>query len=61
MSRAIDPRTEAGAVRLTVGDLAGVGGFYERVGGLAVLEAGERRALLCARDRPPVVLASAAP
>jgi catechol 2,3-dioxygenase len=47
---------DVGAVALVVRDLEGVRAFYERVVGLAVLEAGEGRAVLGAGERALVEL-----
>ncbi len=56
MTASIDPATSIGRVALTVGDLAGVSDFYERVVGLRTIEAGEGHTLLGAGDRPLVEL-----
>jgi catechol 2,3-dioxygenase len=56
VGQAIDPATSVGRVALTVRDLDGVRGFYERVVGLSALDAGEGRAVLGAGDTPLVEL-----
>jgi catechol 2,3-dioxygenase len=56
MAASIDPATSVGRVALTVRDLGGVRGFYERVVGLRAIEAGEGRVLLGAGDGPLVEL-----
>ena len=59
MAQVLDPETEVGRVALTVRDLSGVAGFYERVVGLDALGSADGRALLGAGDRPLVELVEA--
>src|SRR5688500_6340552 len=53
---AIDPGMTVGPVGLTVRDLSGARDCYERVGGLAALDAADDRAVLGAGERPLVEL-----